>query len=192
MIGDVRAAGKRNVCRSRLDYTDGSEIIGVATLSPALADGADFVRRVKEFQREAWDALYDTYFPKMYRSLYVRIGDRDVAEELADEVVEQACRGVLRFRYRGVPFASWLYRVAHNVMGDWRRKRRRTPEVAVLVAVAGAGQTGRGGGRQGGGGGGGGGADAGAQHAHEGTAAGAAAPSHRRALGGLGGRVPFD
>ena len=107
------------------------------TLSPALADGADFVRRVKEFQREAWDELYDTYFPKMYRYLYVRIGDRDVAEELAAEVFEQACRGVHRFRYRGVPFASWLYRVAHNVMVDWQRRQKRNPEVPVLGDFAG-------------------------------------------------------
>src|SRR3989337_1486799 len=141
MIGDVTAAGKRNVGRSRFDYTDGSEIIGVATLSPALADGADFVRRVKEFQREAWDELYDTYFPKMYRYLYVRIGDRDVADELTAEVCEQACKGVPRFHYRGVPFASWLYRVAHNVMVDWQRRRKRNPEVPVLVDIAGPDQT---------------------------------------------------
>ena len=109
----------------------------MATLSPALADGEDFVRRVKEFQREAWDELYDTYFPKMYRYLYVRVGDRDVAEELAAEVFEQACRGVHRFQYRGVPFVSWLYRVAHNVMVDWQRKQRRNPEVPVLGDFAG-------------------------------------------------------
>ena len=113
----------------------------MATLSPAIADGADFVRRVKEFQREAWDELYDTYFPKMYRYLYVRIGDRDVAEELTAEVFEQACKGVHRFHYRGVPFASWLYRVAHNVMVDWQRRRKRNPEVPVLVDIAGADQT---------------------------------------------------
>src|SRR3989304_8799339 len=127
MIGDVRAAGKRNVCEPQFDTLVGSEISGVATLSPALADGADFVRRVKEFQREAWDELYDTYFPKMYRYLYVRLGDRDAAEELAAEVFEQVCRGVHRFQYRGVPIASWLYRVAHNVMGDWQRRGGRNP-----------------------------------------------------------------
>ena len=143
MIGDARAAGKRNIRRREFDTLVGSEIIRVAALSAALADGADFVRRVKEFQREAWDELYDTYFPKMYRYLYVRIGDRDEAEELAAEVFEQACRGVHRFHYRGVPFASWLYRVAHNVMVDWQRKRSRTPEVPVLVDIAGADQTDR-------------------------------------------------
>src|SRR3990172_3763666 len=140
MIGDVGPAGKRNIREPEFDTLVGSEIIGVATLSPALADGADFVRRVKEFQREAWDVLYDTYFPKMYRYLYVRLGDRDAAEELAGEVFEQACRGVHRFQYRGVPIASWLYRVAHNVMVDWQRKRKRNPEVPVLGDFAGTDQ----------------------------------------------------
>ena len=143
MIGDVRAAGKRNTRGLDFDTLMESEIIGVATLSPALADGEDFVRRVKEFQREAWDELYDTYFPKMYRYLYVRIGDRDAAEELAAEVFEQACRGVHRFQYRGVPIASWLYRVAHNVMVDWQRRRRRNPEVPVLGDFAGIDHTDR-------------------------------------------------
>ena len=143
MICDVGLAGNRNNCGPEFDTLMESEIIGVATLSPTLADGADFVRRVKEFQREAWDELYDTYFPKMYRYLYVRIGDRDAAEELAAEVFEQACRGVHRFEYRGVPIASWLYRVAHNVMVDWQRRRGRDPEVPALGNFAGADQTDR-------------------------------------------------
>ena len=143
MIGDVEPAGKRNTWGPQFDTLVGSEIIGVAALSPALADGEDFVRRVKEFQREAWDELYDTYFPKMYRYLYIRTGNRDAAEELAAEVFEQACRGVHRFQYRGVPIASWLYRVAHNVMVDWQRRRRRNPEVPVLGDFAGTDETAR-------------------------------------------------
>lgn len=109
----------------------------MAALSPAVADEAEFVRRIKDFQADAWDELYDTYFPKMYRYLYVHVGDRDVAEDLAAEVFEQACRGVRRFRYRGVPFSSWLYRVAHNVMVDWRRRRRRSRELPLVQDVIG-------------------------------------------------------
>lgn len=77
----------------------------------------------------------------MYRYLYVHIGDRDAAEDLAAEVFEQACKGIHRFRYRGVPISSWLYRVAHNLMIDWRRKRGRTPEVPVIGEIAGADPT---------------------------------------------------
>lgn len=110
----------------------------MAALSPSIADEADFVRRVKEFQAEAWDELYDVYFPKMYRYLFVHVGDRDAAEELAAEVFEQACKGIRRFRYRGVSLSSWLYRVAHNVMVDWWRRRGRNREVPVVAEIAGA------------------------------------------------------
>jgi RNA polymerase sigma-70 factor (ECF subfamily) len=115
-----------------------SRKIRVAALSPSIADEADFVRRVKAFQEDAWDELYHAYFPKMYRYLYVHVGNRDVAEELAAEVFEQACKGIHRYRYRGVPLSSWLYRVAHNVMVDWKRKFRRNPEVPVLGDMPGA------------------------------------------------------
>lgn len=108
----------------------------MVALSPSVAAEADFVRRVKEFEADAWDELYHTYFPKMYRYLYVHVGDRHVAEELAAEVFEQACKGIHRFRYRGVRLSSWLYKVARNVMVDWRRKRARNPEVPVIGDVA--------------------------------------------------------
>lgn len=108
-----------------------------AALSATIASEEDFVRRVKEFEAEAWDTLYDTYFPKMYRYLYVHTGDRDVAEELASQVFEEACKGIRRFQYRGVPISSWLYRVAHNVMVDWRRRQKRRTETRVTEDVAG-------------------------------------------------------
>src|SRR3990172_6487131 len=100
----------------------GSKRIRVTALNPTIAAEADFIRRIKEFQAEAWDELYEEYYPKMYRYLHIHVGDRDAAEELAAEVFEQACKGVRRFRYRGVSLSSWLYRVAHNLMVDWQRR----------------------------------------------------------------------
>ncbi len=113
----------------------------MAALSASIADEADFVRRVKAFQEDAWDELYDAYFPKMYRYLFVHVGNRDVAEELAAQVFEQACKGIHRYHYRGVPLSSWLYRVAHNVMVDWMRRHSRNPEVPVLGDIVGADDT---------------------------------------------------
>ena len=115
----------------------------MAAVTPSIADEEDFVRRVKEFEAEAWDELYNVYFPKMYRYLYVHVGDRDVAEDLAAEVFEQACKGIRRYRYRGVPLSSWLYRVAHNVMVDWQRKQRRSREVPVVDEISRADDTAR-------------------------------------------------
>lgn len=94
-------------------------------------DEADFVRRVQEFDGQAWDELYNAYFPKMYRYLYVHTGDREAAEDLAAEVFEQACKGIHRFRFRGIPLSSWLYKVAHNLMVDWKRRSKRSPQVGM-------------------------------------------------------------
>ena len=135
--GKLAGAGHNDFRRGSDVICEGKKI-RVAAVSSPVADEADFVRRIKEFEAEAWDQLYDAYFPKMYRYLYVHVGDRDVAEDLAAEVFEQACRGVRRFRYRGVPLSSWLYKVAHNVMVDWQRKQKRSREVPVAVEIAGA------------------------------------------------------
>ncbi len=102
---------------------------GVLTLPDTALTEADLISRAKEFRPEAWDVIYDTYFPKMYTFLYAHVGDRSAAEDLAAEVFEQACRGIHRFQYRGVPFASWLYRIAHNIMVDFHKRRRRTESI---------------------------------------------------------------
>ena len=103
----------------------------MTVLSTTIADRADFIERLKSFEREAWDRLYDEYFPRMYRYLRVHVGDPHEAEELAAQVFEQACKAIRRFRYRGAPLSSWLYRIAHDLMVDWQRRRSRRKETPV-------------------------------------------------------------
>src|SRR3990170_5239025 len=98
-----------------------------STLSRAIETEAALIGRAKQFQPEAWDAIYDTYYPKMYTFLYLHIGDRTAAEDLASQVFEEACKGIHRFQYRGVPLSSWLYRIARNIMVDFLRRRQRSP-----------------------------------------------------------------
>lgn len=102
---------------------------------------AELIARAKEFDPEAWSALYDAYYQKMYTFLYVRLGERSVAEDLAADVFEQACKGIRRFRYRGVPISAWLYRIARNLMVDFLKRRGRAnvkrlePDVESQVAT---------------------------------------------------------
>ncbi len=118
-----------------------ARVPGVSTLAETALSEAELIARAKEFQPQAWDLIYDTYFPKMYTFLYVHIGDRAAAEDLAAEVFEQACKGIHRFQYRGAPFSAWLYRIAHNTMVDFLKRRRRVDsldaETAPELAAAG-------------------------------------------------------
>jgi RNA polymerase sigma-70 factor (ECF subfamily) len=91
----------------------------------------DLVRKAKEMRPDVWDYIYDTFYPKMYRYLYLHLDDRSAAEDLAGDVFEQAVRGIARFRYEGVPLSSWLYRIAHHLLVDFIRARKRAPSAPI-------------------------------------------------------------
>ena len=102
-------------------------IAETASLTTTRAGEGDFVNRLKEFEATAWNELYDDYSPKLYRYLFIRVGDSEAAEELTAQVFEEACRRIGGYRYHGPPISAWLYKVAYNRMVDWKRKRKPLP-----------------------------------------------------------------
>src|SRR5687767_11051507 len=63
-------------------------------------------------------ALYEAHFERIYAFVMHRVRDRSVAEDLTAEVFRQALAAIGGFEWRGVPFASWLYRIAANQIAD--------------------------------------------------------------------------
>ena len=98
--------------------------------SSALADEqaqvVALVERSKRGDAEAFGALYDRFQPEIVRYLAHRVGDVHAAEDLAQQVFLKAWQAVPRYEHRGVPFRAWLYRMAHNQMVDYFRRRRPT------------------------------------------------------------------
>lgn len=85
-------------------------------------------------QREKEDrlaSLYDEYFDRIVRYIYTRLGDRNEAENLAGDVFLNALESLKSYRERGIPMHAWLFRIAHNVLVDHLRKRRRITTVPI-------------------------------------------------------------
>ena len=76
-------------------------------------------------------SLYDEYFDRIAHYIYVRIGDRNEAEDLAGEVFVKALESLKSYKERGVPMQAWLFRIAHNVSVDRLRKRGRVTTVPI-------------------------------------------------------------
>ncbi len=76
-------------------------------------------------------SLYDEYFDKIARYIYVRLGDRNEAENLAGEVFVKALESLKSYKERGIPMQAWLFRIAHNVSVDHLRKRGRIATVPI-------------------------------------------------------------
>jgi RNA polymerase sigma-70 factor (ECF subfamily) len=75
--------------------------------------------------------LYERYVDKIYSYVYYRTGHQHEAEDLTAKVFFQALSHLPRFVQRGLPFSSWLYRIAHNVVANWYRDRSRRKTVSL-------------------------------------------------------------
>jgi len=80
---------------------------------------------------EAFGQLYEIYVEKIYNYIYYRIGNHHDAEDLTAKVFHRALNHIPRYNNKGVPFAAWLYRIAHNLVANWHRDHSRRQIVAL-------------------------------------------------------------
>jgi len=73
--------------------------------------------------------LYESNFERVYAFIARRVRERAVAEDLTADVFHKALANLAGFDWRGIPFASWLLRIASNVVADqWRRSAKEIVE----------------------------------------------------------------
>jgi RNA polymerase sigma-70 factor (ECF subfamily) len=69
--------------------------------------------------------LYELHFERVYVYIARRVRDRSAAEELTSHVFHQALANLGKFKWRGAPFASWLFRIAANSIADRGQRLQR-------------------------------------------------------------------
>ena len=89
----------------------------------------DLVARAVQGDADAFSELYESNFDRVYRYLYVRLGNQAEAEDLTQEVFAKVLEAIGSFQWRNAPFASWLFRIAHNKMIDHIRREKRIERV---------------------------------------------------------------
>jgi RNA polymerase sigma-70 factor (ECF subfamily) len=108
-------------------------------------DGREDVRLVKRCRQGdagAFEALVRKYQDPVYSIAYRMVGDREEARDLAQETFVRAFEGIETFNTRML-FRSWLYRIGTNASIDHLRRRARSRDLPVEIAVAAGGNTGR-------------------------------------------------
>jgi len=96
----------------------------------------NIVRQAIEGNQWAFTRLYDEHFDKVYRYVYLRIGNRPEAEDLTQEVFLKALQSIGSYKWRDVPFAAWLFRIAHNQVIDHVRKQSKNKRAPLEEAAA--------------------------------------------------------
>jgi len=78
--------------------------------------------------------LYELHFNRVYAYVARRVRDRAETQDLTAHVFQQALANLGKFKWRGAPFAAWLYRIASNAIADHaRRNMRETSDQEAAV-----------------------------------------------------------
>jgi RNA polymerase sigma-70 factor (ECF subfamily) len=84
------------------------------------------VDRARAGDQQALGDIYDWYMPRVYRYAVARVGNTHEAEDLTEEVFLKMLGAIGDFRWRDVPFSSWVFRIAHNCIAThYRRAAQR-------------------------------------------------------------------
>ena len=96
-----------------------------------MQDEPSLIRRAQQRDQVALTQLYEENFDKIYRYIVLKIGDRTEAEDMTQQVFLHALQSISSYKCKGMPFSSWLYRIAHNQVVDYFRKKSKHATVPL-------------------------------------------------------------
>src|SRR5688572_6458230 len=95
----------------------------VRSLDP-LVDEQNLIRLSQAGDQETFARLYDAYIERIYRYVYFRVADEELAEDITSQVFLKAWEKLHTYKAGESPFMAWLYRIAHNAVIDHYRTRK--------------------------------------------------------------------
>jgi RNA polymerase sigma-70 factor (ECF subfamily) len=98
------------------DQVDGDEV-------------ADLVARAQDGDPGAFGEIYDRYSDTVYRYIYFRVNNAQLAEDLASETFLRALRRISSFSWQGRAFGAWLVTIARNLVVDHFKSGRYRLEI---------------------------------------------------------------
>src|SRR5437588_8062641 len=102
---------------------------GAAPMSRSEWPDEDLVRAAQSGDVPAFGQLYERYFDKVYSYLAFKLGNPTEAEDVVAQVFLKAMESLPGYKWTGIPFQAWLFRIAHNAMVDHlRRRSKRTSD----------------------------------------------------------------
>lgn len=86
------------------------------------------VEASKEGDKNSFGQLYDHFFAPIYRYVFYRVPEHEV-EDLVETIFIKCWSKMETYEKRDVKFSSWLFRIAHNTVIDYRRAHRKVEPI---------------------------------------------------------------
>src|SRR6185295_6885455 len=80
---------------------------------------------------QAFDELFEIYFPRLFRFALRRVSDADSAEDIVQSTLIKAMRSLASWRGEASLF-TWLCTICRHEVHDHLQRRGRRPEIASI------------------------------------------------------------
>lgn len=93
------------------------------------------VKRAQAGETAVIGELYDRHQERIYRYIWSKIGNQQLAEDLTGEVFARMVTHLSTYEIGQTPFHAWLYQIARNLIADTYRKEayRKTEPLDTAV-----------------------------------------------------------
>jgi len=90
------------------------------------------VDRAQNDDHEAFGKIYDEFITQIYRYVSFRVPP-GLVEDIVSDIFVKAWEKIHTYKGRkGIPFSSWLFRIAHNIVIDTYRTSKKHEELDEL------------------------------------------------------------
>lgn len=96
---------------------------------------AKLIQRAQQGDQAAITELYRLNVDVVYRYIWARVRDENIAEDLTAQVFLKSLEGLPSYRHTGKPYLAWLYRIAYARIVDYWRQQERRMEVPLDEAL---------------------------------------------------------
>ena len=128
--GHPGRAGHRGRARRRVGAADGLSRPGPTPPTPA-TEVWTLVERAQAGESEAFGLIYDRYVDTVFRFVYFRVGNRQLAEDLTSDTFLRALKRIGSFTWQGRDLGAWLVTIARNLVADHFKSGRYRLEVTT-------------------------------------------------------------
>ena len=77
--------------------------------------------------------IYNRYYNEIFIYISRRVEDHDMVADITSKTFTNCLSSLHKFKYMGVPFSAWLYKIAINEVRQFFRQRKNFPRMVCLT-----------------------------------------------------------
>lgn len=75
--------------------------------------------------------MYERYYEQIFLFIFKRMRDEEQAADVTSQVFLKAINSIKRYKFKGVPYSSWLYRIALNEVNQFFRNNKAQRHISL-------------------------------------------------------------